>query len=299
MPDTPDEGGPIPSGRHRVMVAEKGDAWSQSVEQFLSSLIATGIAGQSCDLVMAAGLPLTKPPSSEEVLNASDETPVLFEAKAEGFRSWFLAHVRDERPQLAQLRLRQIVSASDQHDSFPLVAKVIASGAGTITFLGINFKLVLFICGENNLLQSSDNSSVLKATPADEQDQASLASALSSPWAVLNPAHKPYYPHALPTGFAKVGTVVMTDRRAGPTLRRVAESRNHFNDGTKSPLAIIHVNNFFTDKPATVPFSSVAFGDSKDRVCCIHGPVAGTLGDSGAAWRFSVFELRLDQHEDA
>src|SRR5262249_21346052 len=153
----------------------------------------------------------------------------------------------------------------DQYDSFPLLARIVASGAGTIRIAGVELKLVLFICGENNLLQSSKRTSVLKAPPSDEEHRSQLSSALSGPWVVLNPAHNPYYPQALPKGFAKVGTVAMAGRSAGPTLRWLVESRTRFRDGTESPVAVIHVSNFFADRTATVPFASVGFGDSAGR----------------------------------
>src|SRR5262249_16974474 len=155
---------------------------------------------------VAAGLPLGVPPVPGEMLNTSESTPVLFEVRRDNGNAWFLAHEQDGQPRLTLMPARQVITRFDQYDSFPLLAGLLASSGGTIRFAGVELKLVLFICGENNLLQSSKRTSVLKAPPSDEEHRSQLASALSGPWVVLNPAHNPYYPQALPKGFAKVGT---------------------------------------------------------------------------------------------
>jgi hypothetical protein len=105
---------------------------------------------------------------------------------------------------------------------------------------------------------------------------------------VLNPAHNPYYPQIRSTGFAKVGVVRSKKRSAGPTLRWLVEAGAQFRDGSETPVAVVHVNNFFGDRPETAAYAEAAFGDTEDRVRPVHGPVTGP----DSSWRSSFFELQ-------
>jgi hypothetical protein len=244
--------------------------------------------------LVAAGLAVERAPSAEEILNASCDTPVLFEVKRDGSAVWLLAHVRDNQPHLSLLRNHQIVTRFDQCDLFPVLAGIIASGAGTITFAGTDLRLVLFVCGENNLLQCSGKGrSVLKRPP--EEDRAAtqrLAAVLSGPWVVLNPAHNPYYPQIRSTGFAKVGVV----QSKKPTLRRLVEASARFRDGTETPVAVVHVNNFDPGQPKTAEYTEVAFGDYEGRVRRVPRPRIGSATGREETARSSLFEVQVGRH---
>jgi hypothetical protein len=171
-----------------------GGMWGQSSEQFLASVAQASHRCGSCDLMVTAGLTVDAPPSVGAILKASSGLPVVFEAKKDGLHSWFLAHSSDGEGRFALLRRQQVVTSFDQYDRFPRLAEIVASGAGTIAFVDTDLRLVLFICGENNLLDSTRTASVLKAASDQESDRERLAGVLSGPWVVLNPAHEPYYP---------------------------------------------------------------------------------------------------------
>lgn len=246
-------------------------------------------AGGPCDLLLAAGLTVNDVPPAEAVLGASEGTPVLFEGKWGQDHSWLLAHDGGGRACHTLLRRRQVVTSFNQYDLFPHLADIVASGAGGIAFGDTDLKLVLFICGENNVLDYTRRGSVLKAAPAGGEGADRLSHALSGPWVVLNPAHQPYYPQIRSTGFAKVGVVPSRGSSAGPTLRWLVEAGAQFRDGTETPVAVVHVNNFSGDRPKTADYAEAAFGDTEGRVRRVHGPVSGP----DSAWRYSVFEVRL------
>src|SRR5205823_1311570 len=133
--------------------------------------------------------------------------PVVFEAKTEdGNRSWFVAYLRDRTPTLTMLRRTQLVNRFDEYGAFPHLAEVIAAGAGVIRFEGSSLKLVLFICGENNVPQARTRPAFLKRTPIALRRNGVLADAFSGEWIVLNPAHRPYRRQNIRSGgFLKVG----------------------------------------------------------------------------------------------
>jgi hypothetical protein len=114
---------------------------------------------------------------------------------------------------------------------------------------------------------------------------------------MLNPAHDPYYPPIRSTGFAKVGVVHFEGGQAGPTLRRLAEHKGHYRDGTAGPVGVIHVNNFDLSRQTTTEYASVAFGRTPSRVRRTAGPFTGELtlaAEATRAWRACVYEVAAD-----
>ena len=277
-------------GRHlRVAVFSwsvlAGDEHSQSPEELCDSLTGGTERCGPCDLIVTAGLPVNAELSAKTILDSSHGFPVLFESHS---GHWLLAHQDQDEPQITMLRRRQIVSRYDQRKAFSQLAEIIASGSGVIEFAHTDLKLVLFICGENNLLQSQNNTSVLKSGP---DGMRLLSTILGHRWAVLNSAHRAYFPQIRSTGFAKVGSVGTGANSAGPTLRKLVESKKVFCDGTRSPIATIHVNNYRDDKPKTQRFSAVGFLNEVEGDCRMLGPFVGTLTNRSRTWRCSVIEL--------
>lgn len=270
-----------------------GDCWQQSPDEFLASLTGTDL--RTCDLAVAAGLTLASPPQPRAVLDASGGTPVLFEVAAEGGdRSWLLAHRGHSSPQAVVLRRRQLVERFDDHEGFGRLAEAVAAGAGVISFEGTDLRLVLFICGENNLPAPDAARSVLKRMPGDPGRADRLTNLLAGPWLMLNPAHAPYYPPIRSTGFAKVGVVRFDGGQAGPTLRRLAEHEGRYRDGTAGPVAVVHVNNFDPRHPTTEEYAAVAFGDTPARVSRPTAPAGGEVAappQVARRWRACVFEV--------
>lgn len=159
----------------------------QSPDEFLSTLKDVKQFCGNCDLSIAAGFPVNGDPSPKAILEASHDRPVLFESNS---GSWLLTYFHQHEPTMTIVRRQQIVSKYDQYDDFPTLAAAISSGAGVIEFSGFDFKLVLLICGENNVLQFKNRKSVLKPKPNELRR---LAPIFSGSWAVVNPAHNPYW----------------------------------------------------------------------------------------------------------
>lgn len=280
-----------------------GQGWCQSPAEFVASVAAAAPAWGRCDLAVAAGLTLVGLPEPGAVLAASGGTPVLFEAVGEGGdRPWLLAHDQCGAPRQAVLRRRQLAQRFSDDEGFRLVAGAVAGSAGVINFEGAGLRLVLFICGENNSLDPYGPRSVLKGAADGPTGADDLREVLGGPWVMLNPAHASYFPHALPTGFGKVGVVKMgDDREAGPTLRRLAERTKGYRDGTKAPVAVVHVNNFDPAHPQTEGYAAVSFGDTGARVVLAAGPVAGEVavpGSGARPWRAGVFEVATGSGAD-
>jgi hypothetical protein len=273
-----------------------GQGWGQPPAEFLASVAAAAPVWGCCDLAVAAGLTLDSLPEPEAVLAASGGTPVLFEAAGDGGnRPWLLAYDQCGTPRQSVLRRRQLAQRFSDEEGFRLVAGAVARSAGVIDFEGASLRLVLFICGENNSLDPYGPRSVLKGAADGPTGADGLREVLGGPWVLLNPAHAGYFPHALPTGFGKVGVVKMgDDREAGPTLRWLAERTKGYRDGTKAPVAVVHVNNFDPGHPQTEGYAAVSFGDTEARVVLTAGPAAGEVAvlDGGARpWRACVFEV--------
>jgi hypothetical protein len=199
---------------------------------------------------------------------------------------------------LTMLRREQLVNTFDEYWAFPLLAEVIAAGAGVIRFEGSGLKLVLFICGENNVPQAATRTAFLKRTPLALRRSGALAGVFGGEWVMLNPAHRPYRRQKVRMGgFLKVGPLRLKDGRTiGRTLQRLVTNRTYFRDGTQSPVAVVHVNNFDVRQPETVPYASVVFGDWEGRICQVEGPTFGGTGggDEGqaATWRYSIYEIQ-------
>jgi hypothetical protein len=280
-----------------------GESWRQSPDEFLASVTAAARAWGICDLAVAAGLTIAEVPSPRAVLSASGGTPVLFEVEGEaGERPWLLAYDHGGVPQRVILRRRQLAQRFNDHDGFRLVAGAVARSAGVIEFEGVDLRLVLLICGENNSVDAYASRSVFKRLPEDSTEAARLRAVVGGRWIMLNPAHAGYYPHALSTGFGKV-SVVQTgeDRQAGPTLRWLAEREDGYRDGTTAPLAVVHVNNYDGSHQETVEYAAVTFGDTEERVRRVAGPVAGEVAATSAStrpWRACVFEISTALNRD-
>lgn len=276
---------------------EGEEPWVQSPDELLTSLAASADSRGICDLIVTAGLTAYEAPSAEAVLAASRGTPVLFEAETEGGDyAWLLVQHRERGPAQTVLRERQLLYRSGQEADMTRLAGVVASGAGVIDFVGTDLCFVLFICGENNLLQPDAGPSVLRAAPGGDEG-AGLEEVVGRTWAVLNPAHKPYLKQQIKTsGFGKIAQGINSAGTFGPTLKRLVVGRRHFRDGTTASVALLHVNNFSPRHPKTVPYSSVCFGDTTQRMSHVGttatGEVAREEPGRTRQWRADVYEVQ-------
>jgi hypothetical protein len=253
--------------------------------EFLSAL--EQVAGRECrpDLLLVSGRTLADEPDALDLAERAAGIPVVLEiANRDGSARWLLANGRS--PCLTLLRQSQIlVRSGDSDDTYRRLVAEVVVGNGVIRFGANGMKLLLLICGENNALRwDSSNLSALYY-PA-----AGLADLLGGRWVVLNPAHSPYWPQIRSKGFAKVGVVA----GSGETMARpVARSRT-YKDGTSSPIAFVHANNFYAEEPKTKAYASVAFG-ANGRMTPTHtgkGVVSGQCGED-IHWMFSGYEIPI------
>jgi len=253
---------------------------SRTVNEFLSTLKRVARDSESCDLVITAGWSISEYVSPKSALEATGGCPLLYETAG---GAWLLTHVQNAQPATTLLRREQLVENSKEFHQFSKFVTVISSGAGVIEFTGISFKLVLFICGENNVLQRTTQKSVLHSKAIRDMPPPET---FCGDWVMINPAHRPYWPQIRSTGFAKVGVV----GSARPTLKKLVMSRAEFLDGTRSPIAVVHTNNFLREEPKTHEYSCVVFGDDSVRA---RKSDSGVVEDHKGriSWKFSTIEI--------
>lgn len=217
-----------------------------------------------CDIILCAGRAVRNAPSPSDILVASRGSPVLFE-RHDG--RWCIAYHRDGEAVRSIVREKQeLITGLQFNSSEPIpwkdntelpglkgnnpVAHRLESGQGLIYLDTLDVCLALFICGENNALRRGRGPSVLRYKPAN----VTLPDDLRRRWVLLNPAHAPYGGGSQ-RGLTKVKPV----GEVGPTLRNLVRSALHYADGTVSPAAVIHCNNFKDRDPSAA--SVVFWGD--------------------------------------
>lgn len=267
-----------------------------SVTEFLAAVeVARPVISASVDLVLCAGRRVYENDRSlrpGDILERSGGAPVMFEWLAEDEDGserceWQIAFVDAGRPRLEVLRRDQLVQSSkDAKAAYRRLACAIAKGAGTVAIEGSNTRLVLLICGENNLLKHPGPGSACRVDHHSRAEVQRLATALAGAWVALNPAHNPYWPPGRATGAANV----MEIGGASPLLGRVVAPHRSYKDGTRAPTALIHVNTFLRgtngEPHRTEASAHVAFGQVRNDTPT-HVERSGIIGWS---YRESVVE---------
>ena len=208
--------------------------------RFIEALKASVAAkGKVPHVLLCAGHTLSTTPQAATVLQATDDIPVIFETRnRDGSGSYRLAMVVDGAPTSIVLRNRQlVVHAGDATPNGALQTKLvglIAQGAGVIATSATGPALVLLICGENNAVHHAKPPSVMHGGQNETLD------VMKRPWVLLNPAHTPYATAG--GGRVKIET---GQYGHGPMLGHLAAANTTFNDGTTSPIAVVHCNTFF------------------------------------------------------
>lgn len=255
-------------------------------DQFLATLEQVHAkAPEPWDLLLASGRTLSAEPPSEDILAMTCGSPILFEVINPGGDTarWVLAH-GDPQARSDRLRSEQIlVRGGDEPAIYDRLTGEISAGGGVIRIKGIETKLVLLICGENNALDTYGRGRSTFCRPGP-----GLSDRLGGRWIALNPAHSPYWGQSKMTGFAKVGRV----GGVGETMARTVSGRGPNADGTMPPVAFIHANNFFADEPRTKSYASVAFGPGGKMSPYLieEGTVAGSGGEE-TQWVSSTYEI--------
>ena len=237
-----------------------------SRERFLSSIAGAVNTRRKPPLgvLLCAGHGLAAAPQPRAILDASGGTPVVYETdNGDETRSYRLALNVDGSPRSIVLRNRQLVveaeDATANNDLQRSLVDLVARRAGVIDAAGHGLSLVLMICGENNAVHHARPASVMAGGR-----QADL-SALKGRWILLNPAHKAY--RNVGGGRVKVEA---GQYGHGPMLGHLAATDRTFNDGTRTPEAVVHCNNYYsgpgeraeaTRRNASVAFSRGGAGD--------------------------------------
>jgi hypothetical protein len=94
------------------------------------------------------------------------------------------------------------------------------------------------------------------------------------------------------SGFAKVGRV----GGVGETMARTVARRMPYPDGTKPPLAFVHANNFFADRPRTKGYASVAFGTDGRLIpeWTLEGEFPMDRGGGPLRWLAASYRIQVD-----
>ncbi len=279
----------------------QGAADTQTEDSFVASLKDSSAALGSCDLIVAAGLTLDRLPDPKKVLLASKNVPVLFEAMSgKDSASWYV--VRSSKGSAETLLSRSaqmVVTSADDPKNYQALGTILSAGAGVIEFEGVDQKFVLFICGENNALAYGSQKSVLIGMPKEETRQKQTLALLGSQWVVINPSHNPYWPQAIPMGFAKVGAIKTVRGMVGPTLGHLVarskpsrqDAKDGYKDGSNPPASVIHVNNFSLKNTKTHNFAAVGFIGSGKRVPPAFESGVVQVAGADISWRATSFEV--------
>jgi hypothetical protein len=237
-----------------------------SRERFLSSIAGAVNARSkpSLQLLLCAGHGLASAPQPRAILDASGGAPVVYETdNGDETRSYRLAVNVDGGPRSIVLRNRQLVvhaeDATANNELQRSLVDLVARRAGVIDAAADQLSLVLMICGENNAVHHGRPASVMAGGR-----QADLSS-LKGRWILLNPAHRAY-------GSVGGGRVKVEAGQYGhgPMLGHLAATDRTFNDGTRTPEAVIHCNTYYpgpgdraeaTRRNASVAFSRGGAGE--------------------------------------
>ncbi len=238
-----------------------------SSNEFLRALaIVSSKISKDTDVILCAARRVYWSKSPDElkapaVLKLTHDAPILFESYAElksgrEVGEWKVAHRCGRSALISRLRKQQLVgSFNDRKSSFKHLAEALAVHAGVLSVSGSNLRLILLICGESNLLKTSNLKSAIRARRIPDETR----ELLSSPWVLLNPSHRAYWPMIARTG---AGNVFSLNGRP-PFLSRLVSERPLFRDGTTRPIAVVHANTFLStsngDRHATADVSHLVF----------------------------------------
>lgn len=235
------------------------------------------------DLTICAGFTLARAAKPSTILNASGGSPVLYEVGSE----WRVASYANGKARSTQLRDRQLLGRFDDDAGSRKLARLLSKGGGVLFFPGVATRLVLFICGENNILTYTRRGSVIKAG-----DKLSFPD-LSHDWIGLNPAHFPYKKPVAATGFGKVAE---TASGQGPTLGKLVQKRDPRKNGTVPPRAVVHCNNLDKSIPITVNNNSVVYSKPVKNLKRPLQPKQSRSGTAGNIdWYFRLYSLPIIQ----
>jgi len=228
----------------------KSRAFSDVVTKPLSCLDDKMVNG--IDFVICAGRAVTIPKrfqnskEARSVLKCTKGASIIFEVLGTGGgRSWGVLWKDPKDIHFDIVRSHQIIAESGETDKkkarFSL-KHVLDNNEGLLQFKNQNYRLQLFICGENNFIKKTATRSKKSLFVFDLNEHAFAMPipkfCADDKWILINPSHRPYTP-VISGGGANYNTV----GRVRPSVARMIKD-HRYKDGTYAPSAIIHVNNY-------------------------------------------------------
>lgn len=225
------------------------------------------------DFVICAGRAVTIPKRFEisedakSALKCTQGASIIFEVSGIGEEpSWGVLWKDPKKIHFDIIRSHQIIATSEEthRSAGPIKYKralsslkhVLDKNEGLLHFKNQEYRLQLFICGENNFIKKRAGRSRESLFVFDLNE---LGSPVPIPkfcadekWVLINPSHRPYTP-VISGGGANYNTIGETR----PTVARMIRHKK-YEDGTYPPSAIIHVNNYsgeWSEKQATQVFA--------------------------------------------
>ena len=253
----------------RFIWSSNSRAFSDVVAKPLSYLNRKMLKG--IDFIICAGRAVTIPKkfqTSEEaksVLKCIRGGSIIFEVFGTGEEaSWGVLWNDPKGIHFDIIRSHQIIAESGQTDKkdarfkkvLSSLKHVLDNNEGLLYFKNQNYRLQLFICGENNFIKKRIARTKESLFVFDLNE---LGSRMPIPkfcadgkWVLINPSHRPYK-RVKSGGGANYNSIGETR----PTVARMIKDKK-YEDGTYPPSAIIHVNNYsgeWSERQATRVFT--------------------------------------------
>jgi len=225
------------------------------------------------DFVICAGRAVTIPKrfeTSEDAKSALKYTQgasIIFEVSGtEDNPSWGVLWKDSKEIHFDIIRSHQIIATSEETDknagpvkykrALSSLKHVLDKNEGLLHFKNQEYRLQLFICGENNFIKKRAGRRKESLFVFDLNE---IGSPMPIPkfcadekWVLINPSHRPYTP-VISGGGANYNPI----GEIRPTVARMIQDKK-YEDGTYPPSAIIHVNNYsgeWSEKQATRVFT--------------------------------------------
>jgi hypothetical protein len=253
----------------RFIWSANSRAFSDVVAKPLSYLNRKMLKG--IDLVICAGRAVTIPirfqtsEDAKSALKCTQGASIIFEVSGIGEEpSWGALWKDSKKIHFNLIRSHQIIAESGQthkkdagfKKALSSLKHVLDKNEGLLHFKNQEYRLQLFICGENNFIKKRAGRSKESLFVFDLNK---IGSPMRIPkfcadkkWVLINPSHRPYTP-VISGGGANYNTV----GGIRPTVARMLKD-TEYKDGTHPPSVIIHVNNYsgeWSEKQATRVFT--------------------------------------------
>ena len=227
---------------------------------------------------------------TEDVLTASGDVPVVFErgrADQAGFEYgevWLVGPNDEAQARKSLLRYFQQINSSQELEAYGQeLAEAVSQGSGVISFKDHSLKLVLLQSDEAMMLNLRGDNSSAFCKQAEGLDKV-----LGSSWLALNSCGSPF------EDCKNSGLMRVFGPNGEPSLfGRFVGTKRQFDDGTVSPVGLVHVNTFELGDESSIERSTLAWSASSfDAVAPARVLGSEVLDSSGL--RYVEYEFESD-----